>query len=259
MKTLIATIAAATFATGNVVSLPSDSNQLHPVEPHSQCAIHGTKDFSDTFAPYDADVANVCEVGGNDTTWAAFPQSIDHSFAVNNLYAFVTDYTGNTYHFLESFAGAAKSFAIKGCSAVANSVEKYLTQGNYPVSKQVVVGGAVVGLAINIVSSLPNYFINARLETTSDNSDAGNDACGAKGTVTSTSNAVMGVYKLCLTIKNEMAERATANYDVLGGFEGRAKMFLFEQAATWGDICSREYGIDWKRKPQKELGEVLED
>jgi hypothetical protein len=82
--------------------------------------------------------------------------------------------------------------------------------------------------------------------------------CGEQNPATFSSNAASAVYEFCLSIQSEMAAQATANFDTLdthsgvnsptGGFEGRAKMFISEQAATWGNICSNDYGVDWKRR-----------
>ncbi|TGJ79633.1 hypothetical protein E0Z10_g9133 [Xylaria hypoxylon] len=130
-----------------------------------------------------------------------------------------------------------------------------LSWQNYTLTTNVIAGVAV-GFVIYISSAPVIYFINAFLEAIFGNSQSGNDVFGDKGPKILTATAASAVYKLCVSIKNELSEKATAKFDVsgttnglgtaTGRFEGRAKMFIFEQAATWRRICHDDYGIDWK-------------
>ncbi|KAI0203670.1 hypothetical protein F4808DRAFT_27096 [Astrocystis sublimbata] len=232
----------------------------HPVGLYSQYVVEGTGQTIKVMIPYyesDYNAVDVVEISGNYTPTAHYVRMDDRTLLERDICAKVTDCAGKAYSSLTTFGTAAKTLTTSTCAGVANSLESYLTSGNYKVSKQVIVGGAVVGLAVGIVGSFPTYYINAKLEALNDKSGKNNDVCGEKDPKTFSSNAASAVYEFCLSIQKEKAEEATANYDTLdttngvntptGGFEGRAKFFISEQAATWGDICHDDYGIDWKR------------
>ncbi|KAI1749776.1 hypothetical protein F4782DRAFT_533038 [Xylaria castorea] len=252
----------------DVTSLSALPRGPHPVGLHSEYAVAGSNEIINIFVPYhDSETVQTFEISANFIPTVHYERVDDRSLVERDICAFITDCAGGAYSSAAVFAAVAKQTTVDSCASIANSVNDYLTQGNYAVAKQVIVGGTVVGIVVNLVSSVPNYFINVKLEATYGSSDTRNDVCGEQDPKTFSSNAASAVYEFCLSIKNELAEQATANFDVLdtvnglnsptGGFEGRAKMFISDQAATWGDICRNDYGVDWKHRIRRALGGII--
>ncbi|KAI0538568.1 hypothetical protein GGR58DRAFT_525994 [Xylaria digitata] len=114
---------------------------------------------------------------------------------------------------------------------------------------KIIIASVVVGFLLSLGSVPFSYFITALLEATYGDSLDRNNACNENGPKISTTNAANSVYRFCVSIKHELYKQDKANLDRLdatGGFEGRAKIFVSEQATTWSDICLRDYGIDLK-------------
>ncbi|OAQ59430.1 hypothetical protein VFPPC_10488 [Pochonia chlamydosporia 170] len=194
-----------------------------------------------------------------------YERRIDHSgLYERDICAYITDCAGRAYSTAAAWGAVAKVATVTTCQGVAGAVSDYLTENNYANTKDIIIKGVVVGIAVNLASVAPGYWINAKLEATNADTNGRNDICGEKDPKTFSGNAASAVYEFCLSIQKEQKEQATANFDTLdttdgngnnrGGFQGRAKLFISEQAATWGDICRNDYGIDWKAKMRRTFG-----
>jgi len=174
-----------------------------------------------------------------------------------DICATITDCAGQAATSAKAWAAIKLQTTVANCNGAAAAVNNYLVDNNYGAVRNIFLG-TVIGFAITLSSTPIQYFINAKLEARYGNSNNPNDACGEKVPSVFANNAASAVYEFCISIQNEVQSAATTNFDTLdmtsssahggGGFEGRAKMFISEQAATWGTICKNDYGVDWKIK-----------
>ncbi|KAL2065827.1 hypothetical protein VTL71DRAFT_3497 [Oculimacula yallundae] len=173
-----------------------------------------------------------------------------------DICAKLTNCAGNAISTAAAWYGIAAQATVDNCNGIAGAVNQYLTNDDYGAVRTIFVG-AVIGFAITIVSTPIQYYINAKLEARTGNSNNHNDACGERIPSVFANNAANAIYEFCVSIQHEKHQEATTNFDVLdmtsasanggGGFGGRAKLFISEQAATWGPTCA-DHGITWRAK-----------
>lgn len=255
MRLQLSTLLAVSTVS-HVVALTITPRAIPHVGLHSEYLVKGGENRIQLWFPDYEDDVQTFEISNNFTPSVHY-ERLDRALLERDICAKITDCAGNAASSVAAWAGIAAQATVSSCNAAAGAVNDYLTNDNYGAVRNIFLG-VVLGFAINIGSTVPQYFINAKLEARYGNSNNANDACGEKVPSVFANNAANAVYEFCVSIQGEVQAAATTNFDVLdmassssnggGGFEGRAKMFISEQAATWGHICSNDYGVDWKFK-----------
>ena len=173
--------------------------------------------------------------------------------------AHVATCVGTAFDKAVTAGDAAIRVTSQGCGALATAANNFLTLDNYSASRQAL-AGALINFAINVISNVPNYYMNLRLSAQVTGGKGTNNVCGQSNTVTYASNASTAMYEFCLAIQNELKgsgnyNTITSNYSSMDstsaanpqpdGKEGLAKFFISGQAGVWGPVCN-DWGINWK-------------
>ncbi|MCJ1384915.1 hypothetical protein MMC17_008033 [Xylographa soralifera] len=167
----------------------------------------------------------------------------------------IADCAGSAYESSAAQYAAAKVASATWCSSVAGSVNDFLSNNDYAETYPILTG-QVISFVVQIASTVPIYFINARLDLWTGKAGSTSDACGETEPSTYAGNAADAIFQFCLAIQSVEAESMTRRFmkaDVTSGSAesatgktGIAQFFISSQKDEWGPTCA-DFGITWKR------------
>ncbi|MCJ1434426.1 hypothetical protein MMC27_003794 [Xylographa pallens] len=167
----------------------------------------------------------------------------------------IADCAGSAYESSAAQIAAVKVASATWCNSVAGSVNDFLTNNNYAETYPILTG-QILSFVVQIASTVPIYYINAKLDLLTGKDNPTSDACGETQPKAYAGNAADAIFEFCLAIQSVeqekmakrflMADVSSGGAESASGKIGIAQFFISSTEEFFGPTCS-DFGITWKR------------
>ncbi|MCJ1414953.1 hypothetical protein MMC32_001283 [Xylographa parallela] len=167
----------------------------------------------------------------------------------------IADCVGSAYESGAAQVAAARVASATWCNSVAGSVNDFLTNNNYAETYPILTG-QMISFVVQIASTVPIYYINAKLDLLTGKDNPTSDACGETQPKAYAGNAADAIFEFCLAIQSVeqekmakrflMADVTDGSAESASGKMGIAQFFISSTEEFFGPTCS-DFGVTWKR------------
>ncbi|MCJ1285267.1 hypothetical protein MMC26_004607 [Xylographa opegraphella] len=188
-------------------------------------------------------------------TYKSVTNSTFSDDTVNGVCLAIADCFGTAYDSSRAQIAAAAVASTTWCNSVAGSVNDYLSNKNYAETYPILTG-QMISFVIAMGSTVPIYYINAKLDLLTGKANPTSDACGETQPRAYAGNAADAIYEFCLAIQSVEQEKMSKRFlmaDVTSGSAtsgagkmGIAQFFISPTEEFFGPTCA-DFGITWKR------------